>query len=108
MSSSLRKLRRSQSHVMSVYYAFLWIISVLQLLRFAVQVGEGASHATLWNLSWLLTRFGASLSPSRACERHAARGRWLHMRGGLRLQDIPLPAAAELTCGRREQQSRLA
>ncbi len=47
---------------MSVYYAFLWIISVLQLLRFAVQVGEGASHATLWNLSWLLTRFGASVS----------------------------------------------
>ena len=51
---------------MSVYYAFLWIISILQLLRFVVQVGEGASHATLWNLSWLLTRFGASLSPSRA------------------------------------------
>ena len=59
LSGSLRKLRRSQSHIMSVYYAFLWIISILQLLRFVVQVGEGASHAILWNLSWLLTRFGA-------------------------------------------------
>lgn len=65
----MRKLRRSQSHIMSVYYAFLWIISGLQLLRFVVQVGEGASHATLWNLSWLLTRFGAPFIVARACTR---------------------------------------
>ena len=59
LSASMRKLRRSQSHIMSTYYAFLWVISALQLLRFAVQVGEGGSHPTLWSLSWLLTRFGA-------------------------------------------------
>ncbi len=59
LSASMRKLRRSQSHIMTTYYAFLWIISALQLLRFAVQAGEGTSHATLWNLLWLLTRHGA-------------------------------------------------
>jgi hypothetical protein len=59
LKSSLRKLQRSRSHIMATYYGFLWGITVLNLFRCILQmVQTGSSHATLWNVLWLLTRFG--------------------------------------------------
>jgi hypothetical protein len=44
---------------MATYYGFLWGITVLNLFRCILQmVQTGSSHATLWNVLWLLTRFG--------------------------------------------------
>eukprot|EP00877_Chromochloris_zofingiensis_P011606 jgi/Chrzof1/669/Cz01g24150.t1 len=62
LKPSLRKLRRSQSRIMATYYGFLWAITVLNLLRCTVQIAQtGASHIVLWNLLWLLARFGMIL-----------------------------------------------
>ena len=48
---------------MATYYGFLWVVAVLGALRCAVQMAEvHASHVTLFNSLWLLTRFGASLA----------------------------------------------
>ncbi|KAK9808438.1 hypothetical protein WJX73_005892 [Symbiochloris irregularis] len=59
---SLQKLRRSQSQIMATYYGFLWVVAVLGALRCAVQMAEvHASHVTLFNSLWLLTRFGLVL-----------------------------------------------
>ncbi|KAK9817983.1 hypothetical protein WJX72_005332 [[Myrmecia] bisecta] len=56
---SLRKLRRSQSHIMTTYYGFLWVVTLLNVLRCFVQVAASeATHPVLWNLLWMLTRFG--------------------------------------------------
>ena len=44
---------------MATYYGFLWIVAVLGVLRCLVQMAEvHASHPTLYNSLWLLTRFG--------------------------------------------------
>ena len=56
LKPSLRKLQRTRSQVMAVYYAFVAAISLLNCLRCLVQLVPAAG---LWNLLWLLTRFGA-------------------------------------------------
>jgi hypothetical protein len=47
---------------MLVYYASLWAISLLNVLRCVLQMtsnsGASTGHAALWNACWLLTRFG--------------------------------------------------
>lgn len=46
---------------MATYYAFLWAITLLNLVRCILQMtrnGTTATHAALWNAFWLLTRFG--------------------------------------------------
>ncbi len=59
LKPSLRKLRRSQSHIMATYYGFLWAIGLLTVLRCIVQIAEtGTGQPVLWNLLWLGTRFG--------------------------------------------------
>lgn len=56
---SIRKLQRSQSHIMTTYYAFLWVVGLLNVLRcFAFVAEVEASSPLLLNLLWLLTRFG--------------------------------------------------
>ena len=58
---SLRKLQRSQSHIMTTYYAFLWVVGLLNVLRCLAYIGQvEASKPLLLNLLWLLTRFGAT------------------------------------------------
>ena len=60
LKAALRKLRRSGSAIMTTYYGFLWTVSLLNLLRVFVQIGQTeASHPTLWNWLWIITRFGA-------------------------------------------------
>ena len=58
---SLRKLQRSQSQIMASYYGFLWVVALLNGLRCIVQMLEGFSgeHLVVWNILWMLTRFGA-------------------------------------------------
>ena len=57
---SIRKLQRSQSHIMTTYYAFLWVVGLLNVLRCLAFVAEvESSSPLLLNLLWLLTRFGA-------------------------------------------------
>lgn len=60
---SAKKLRRSGSNIMTTYYCFLWGVSLLNLIRCCTQIAqteEGGRHV-LWNLLWLLTRFGMVL-----------------------------------------------
>ncbi len=74
---SIRKLQRSQSHIMTTYYAFLWVVGLLNVLRCLAFVAEvESSSPLLLNLLWLLTRFGAqhpliatSCSAWKLCER---------------------------------------
>jgi phosphatidylserine/phosphatidylglycerophosphate/cardiolipin synthase-like enzyme len=67
LKSSLRKLQRSRSHIMATYYGFLWGSTVLNLFRCILQmVQTGSSHATLWNVLWLLTRFGEHAAAATA------------------------------------------
>lgn len=67
LKSSLRKLQRSRSHIMATYYGFLWAITVLNLFRCILQmVQTGSSHATPWNVLWLLTRFGEHAAAAAA------------------------------------------
>ena len=53
---SVRKLRRTHSQIMLTYYATLWAVSALNLLRCGVMMVEarytGQAH---WNALWLLT-----------------------------------------------------
>lgn len=53
---SVRKLRLTHSQIMLTYYATLWAVSVLNLLRCGVMMVEarytGQAH---WNALWLLT-----------------------------------------------------
>ena len=61
---SLRKLQRSQSHIMTTYYAFLWVVGLLNVLRCAAYIGQvESSRPLLLNLLWLLTRFGKQALP---------------------------------------------
>ena len=56
---SIRKLQHLQSHIMTTYYAFLWIVGLLNLLRcFALVVEAQSSSPFLLNVLWLMTRFG--------------------------------------------------
>ena len=80
---SLRKLQRSHSHIMTTYYAFLWAVGLLNVLRCAAYIGQvESSRPLLLNLLWLLTRFGAGAPPSlpaialqpRPCKASYARG----------------------------------
>ena len=60
LRTSLRKLQRSQSHIMTTYYVFLWVVSVLNIVRCFVQMAEVEERSpVLWNVLWLMTRFGA-------------------------------------------------
>ena len=45
---------------MVTYYAFLWLVALLNGLRSIVQLLEGFSqeHLAIWNVLWLLTRCG--------------------------------------------------
>lgn len=56
---SLRKLRRSRSHIMTTYYSFVWAVTLLNLLRCMTQIAQTANQQpVLWNVLWLITRFG--------------------------------------------------
>ncbi|KAI8477125.1 MAG: transmembrane protein adipocyte-associated 1 [Monoraphidium minutum] len=55
LEASVRKLRRSRSHVMAVYYAFVWAITALNVLRALVALVPATG---LWDVLWLVTRFG--------------------------------------------------
>ena len=56
---SIRKLQTQQSHIMTTYYAFLWIVGLLNLLRcFALIVEAQFSSPFILNVLWLMTRFG--------------------------------------------------
>ncbi|CAL5227660.1 g10667 [Coccomyxa viridis] len=56
---SIRKLQSQQSHIMTTYYAFLWIVGLLNLLRcFALIVEAQFSSPFILNVLWLMTRFG--------------------------------------------------
>lgn len=56
---SIRKLQSSQSHIMTTYYAFLWVVGLLNVLRCCAYIAEvETSNPLLLNLLWLLTRFG--------------------------------------------------
>ncbi len=45
---------------MTTYYAFLWVVGLLNVLRCLAYIGQvEASKPLLLNLLWLLTRFGA-------------------------------------------------
>ncbi|CAL8462360.1 g1893 [Coccomyxa elongata] len=62
---SIRKLQRSQSHIMTTYYGFLWGVSLLNLMRCIALVAQDLQPSgdeylppLLLNHLWLLTRFG--------------------------------------------------
>ena len=45
---------------MTTYYAFLWVVGLLNVLRCCAYIAEvETSNPLLLNLLWLLTRFGA-------------------------------------------------
>lgn len=84
---SIRKLQSSQSHIMTTYYAFLWIVGLLNVLRCCAYIAEvETSNPLLLNLLWLLTRFGplsykcilctASLEQSWNVQGFMAAGLW--------------------------------
>mmetsp|Transcript_15989 Transcript_15989/g.44611 ORF Transcript_15989/g.44611 Transcript_15989/m.44611 type:complete len:304 (-) Transcript_15989:306-1217(-) len=59
---SLRKLQRAQSHIMTTYYTFLWIVSILSVMSCMIEIVQTVDkHPALWNLLWLLMRFGLVL-----------------------------------------------
>ena len=64
---SLRKLQRSNSHIMTTYYSWMWVVGLLGVVRSVMQMAEAsAPHPGLYNVVWLVTRFGeGSLSARR-------------------------------------------
>lgn len=58
LQHSLRKLARSRSHVMMVYYGFVWAVSALNCLRCIAQL---VPSTAAWNVLWLVARFGMLL-----------------------------------------------
>ncbi|KAK3282570.1 hypothetical protein CYMTET_9700 [Cymbomonas tetramitiformis] len=58
--AAVNKLVRSQSHIMATYYAFLWLVCILNLLRASIEIWEAnpKGHYTLWNVLWLTARGG--------------------------------------------------
>ena len=55
----LSKLQRTGSEIMATYHGFLCVVTALAVLRSMVQVLElHARSPVLWNLLWILTRFG--------------------------------------------------
>lgn len=62
LRSSVRKLHHShgRNHIMITYYAFLWLVCVLNVLRCCLQMWQASplNHLKLWNALWLTTRFG--------------------------------------------------
>ncbi|XP_024387486.1 protein CANDIDATE G-PROTEIN COUPLED RECEPTOR 2 [Physcomitrium patens] len=63
LRSSVRKLLHSQSHIMAAYYAFLWVICVLNICWCLLEIQQAKNHdqETAWNIMSLLTRFGLVL-----------------------------------------------
>ena len=60
---SIRKLQNQQSHIMTTYYAFLWIVGLLNLMRcFAIIVEAQFSSPFILNVLWMMTRFGELLT----------------------------------------------
>ncbi|CAK0752156.1 hypothetical protein CVIRNUC_002124 [Coccomyxa viridis] len=56
---SMRKLQHQESHIMTTYYVFLWVVGLLNLLRcFALVAEAQQSSPFLLNVLWLMTRFG--------------------------------------------------
>eukprot|EP00854_Cymbomonas_tetramitiformis_P004195 gene4195-5171_t len=45
---------------MATYYAFLWLVCILNLLRASIEIWEAnpKGHYTLWNVLWLTARGG--------------------------------------------------
>lgn len=62
LRASVRKLRRSQSQIMLTYYAFLWSVNLLNVVRCIVLLVETREpKAGPWNALWLLTSFALVL-----------------------------------------------
>lgn len=75
---SWRKLRCARDLVMPTYYALLWLVCLLNLLRVALQMwradpgedapgdclggGRSGSSPAAWTALWLATRFGATFA----------------------------------------------
>ncbi|KAJ7566414.1 hypothetical protein O6H91_02G101700 [Diphasiastrum complanatum] len=61
--SSLRKLFRSKSNIMTTYYAFLWIISILNVCWCFLEMWQTrhGQAAITWNVMSIGTRFGMVL-----------------------------------------------
>ena len=73
---SWRKLRRARDLVMPTYYALLWLVCLLNLLRVALRCGARIGEDTpaiapeeavrifpaAWTALWLATRFGATFA----------------------------------------------
>lgn len=56
---SMRKLKHQESHIMTTYYVFLWVVGLLNLLRcFALLAEAQQSSPFLLNVLWLMTRYG--------------------------------------------------
>ncbi len=59
LKPSLRRLVRSQSQIMTTYYAFLWVVCLLNLFRVTFQIAESTDrNEKLWNFMWILTMAG--------------------------------------------------
>eukprot|EP01018_Ginkgo_biloba_P006217 Gb_04541 [translate_table: standard] len=59
---SVNKLTHSRSYIMGTYYAFLWVVAVLNLVWCLLQVWQAhPGQATAWNVFSLVTRFGMLL-----------------------------------------------
>lgn len=88
LKPSLRKLHRSRSQVMLVYYAFVWAISLLNLMRCLAQLVPATGA---WNLLWLAARFGGCRGLPRIGRGLTAslswRG-WRGLNGGARLGSV--------------------
>ena len=62
LRDSVKKLTHShgRNHIMITYYAFLWLVCILNVLRCGLQMWQSTplNHVRLWNALWLATRFG--------------------------------------------------
>jgi hypothetical protein len=59
---SINKLTHARSSIIASYYAVLWVVALLNLLWYLLQVWQDSSgQATAWNVLSLVTRFGMLL-----------------------------------------------
>jgi hypothetical protein len=64
LKPALRRLVRSQSQIMRTYYAFLWVVCILNLFRCWFQIAESVGsgrNEKLWNFMWLLNMAGMTV-----------------------------------------------
>mmetsp|Transcript_12567 Transcript_12567/g.41426 ORF Transcript_12567/g.41426 Transcript_12567/m.41426 type:complete len:296 (-) Transcript_12567:94-981(-) len=59
-SRAVRKLKRSQSGIMTTYYLLLWSVCLMNVLRcgFQLLLEDPGHRLGLYNTLWLITRFG--------------------------------------------------